>query len=406
MEFFHTGNVPAHLAKESFNANLFRIDPNGKAQLFGLSGLAKTKTINSIEHGWWTKRSKFPQVSVGSAGATAGETTIPITNIVTNTDDNLSFIVPNMILRSQKVTGTTVNIEHLYVTAVDRSASTITVERGFGGTTPHALVATDSLIAIGNAHGQGSEAPAPISVLPERYVNQTQIIRNSWGNSRTLASIGMKVGNSAPAENKADAMFFHGAAAEEALIFGRKGITTDSDGRPLTTMGGIEQIISDLAPQNLHVAESAGTNFEQLESYTDGLLDHRINGAARSEFNMYVGKNALRAINQIGKLEGTYQVVQSENSFGQRFATFQTTRGTFNLIEHPLFNTNPEWSKMAVIVDTSALDIMYLDKTFHQDIEQSGRDAAAGVFTTEMTLELTNPYACGIIYNITKGIAV
>lgn len=403
MEFYHSGNIPANLARESFAANLFQVDPNGKAQIFGLSGLAKTKTISAIEHGWWTKKSIFPRVTA-SATATTADTTISITNVTSGADGNLSYIVPNTILRVQKVSGASVNIEHMYVTGVNRGANTIAVIRGFGGTTPVAIAVGDALTSIGNAHGQGSEAPKPISMLPTRYVNQTQIIRNAWGNSRTLAGIGMKVGNGASASNKADAMFFHGASIEETLIFGRKGITTDADGRPLTTMAGIENILADLAPQNLNVA-GATTTFAQLEAYTDPLLDYKVNGAARSEFNMYVGKQALKTINQIGKLEGTYQVVQTENSFGQRFSKFQTTRGDFNLIEHPILNTNAEWAKMAVIVDTAALDIQYLSngRTTHTEIEQSGRDAEAGVFTTEMTLELSNPYSCGIIYNLTAG---
>lgn len=403
MQLFNTNNVPANLAKESFAANMFQVDPNGQAQIFGLSGLAKSRSITSIEHGWWTKKSKFPQINVAT-GVAAGATVIEITAVITNTDDNLDFIVPNTVLRLQKVTGTSITIEHLYVSAIDRGASTITVIRGFGGTTPMAVAANDKLVAIGNAHGQGSEAPMPVSILPTRYVNQTQIFRNAWGNSRTLASIAMKVGDGASATNKADAMFFHGAAIEETLLFGRKGITTDSDGQPLTTMAGIEQVLTDLAPNNLHVADTAGTNFDTLEGYLDGLMDFKLNGAGKSVHNMYVGKTALATINGIGKLEGNYQLVQSENSFGQRFSTFQTTRGTFNLVEHPLLNTNREWAKMAIVVDTASLDVMYLDKTFHKEIEQTGRDAEAGVFTTELTMEMTNPLSNGIIYNLTKAV--
>lgn len=403
MEFFHSGNIPANLAEESFSASLTRIDPNGKAQIFGLSGLAKTRSISAIEHGWWTKKSKFPQVSV-SAAANVAATTLAITNVITNTDDNLDFITPNMVLRLQKVAGASVAIEHMYVVAVNRGANTIDVIRGFGGTTAMAIVIGDKLVAIGNAHGQGSYAPKPISILPERYVNQTQIVRNAWGNSRTLDRIKMRAGNGATAENKADAMFFHGSAIEEIILFGRKGITTDGDGNPLTTCAGIEQIVSDLAPNNLHVADSAGTSFEDLENMLENLLDHKVNGAAKSMHNMYVGKTALKTINNIGKLSGEYQLVQSENSFGQRFSSLQTTRGTFNMIEHPLLNTNPDWAKMAVILDTASLDVMYLDKTFHEDIEQAGRDAKAGVFTTEFTIEMTNPFSNGIIYNLTQAV--
>lgn len=404
MRFFNTSDIPAKLAEESFAANLVRLNPSGKAQIFGLSGLAHTRSINAISHSWFTKRSKFPQVTVKTA-ALSTDTNIEVNVVATNTDDNLSFIVPNMILRVQIVTGVSISIEHMYVTSVNYGTGMITVTRGFGGTTPIAVPIGSTLVAVGNAHGQGSEAPKPVSVLPELYTNNTQIFRNAWGNSRTLDRIKMRAGNGATAENKMDAMFFHGAAIEEQLLFGHKGMTVDSDGNPLTTMGGLEQIIGDLAPQNISVADASGTSFDDLEAMLEPLLDFQVDGSTKSELNMYVGKTALKAVNQIGKLYGDLNVTMNETSFGQRFLSFNTTRGSFNMIEHPLLNSNPTWAKMAFVIDTAALDVMYLDKTFHDDIKGTGKDAMAGVYTTELTLELQNPYSCGIIYNLTKGIA-
>lgn len=403
MRFYNSADIPANLAEESFAANLLRLNPRGKAQLFGLSGLAHTRTFSAIKHAWWTKKSKFPQVTVATGGGGAASvTTLTVNVVATNTDDNITFIIPNTILRLQKISGASVLVEHMLVTSVNHTTGELTVVRGFGGTTPMTVADADVLIAVGNAFGQGSDAPSPISILPTMYDNNTQIFRNAWGNSRTLAEIEMRAGGGATAENKLDAMFFHGAAIEEQLLFGRKDVSVDQHGAPLTTMGGLEQIIGDLAPQNISVA-GATTTFDQLESMLDPLLDYQVDGSTKAELNMYVGKTALKAINQIGKLEGSYQVTQNETSFGQRFMNFRTTRGEFNLIEHPLLNANATWAKMAFIVDTAALDIMYLHKTSHDEIKGSGKDAEAGVYTTELTLELQNPFSCGVIHNLTEG---
>lgn len=403
MEFFDTSNIPANLAKRSFSANLIRLNPNGKAPLFGLSGLAKTKTTNAIEHGWWTKVAIFPELTV-KTGVDNSATSISITAVTGSKDGNIDFVVPGVILRHTKVTsGSTRTVELLHVTAVDTSGGTVTVVRGFGGTTAQAIATGDKLVTVGNAHGQGSDAPEPVAILPTRYVNNTQIFRDAWGNSETLAAVGLEVGDSAPVENKRDAMFFHSQAIEKAILFGRKGVTTDAKGRPLTLMAGIEQIVEDHVPSNIRVADSAGTTYETLETYLDPLLDFKKDGASTENLNIYLGKQALKAINQIGKLSGEYQIVQNQTSFGLRFMSFQTTRGTFNLIEHPLLNTNAEWAKMAFVVDTSSLDIRYLRQTKHKDIEQTGKDAMAGVYTTELTLEIQNPWSFGVIYNLTAG---
>ncbi len=84
----------------------------------------------------------------------------------------------------------------------------------------------------------------------------------------------------------------------------------------------------------------------------------------------------------------------------------------FRLIEHPLFNTNPSWAKMAVAVDLSTFKTAYLGdrKTQHKafngdsaNADDNGIDATGGTLTTEMTCVVKNPPANAVIYNLTLG---
>ena len=103
-----------------------------------------------------------------------------------------------------------------------------------------------------------------------------------------------------------------------------------------------------------------------------------------------------------------------ETSFGLQFATFKTSRGTFRMVEHPLFNSNPAWSATAVAVDLSSIRLAYLNgrqtqnKEFNSDgkvAQDFGVDAVGGTLTTECTLLVKNPPANAIITGLTGAAA-
>ena len=81
------------------------------------------------------------------------------------------------------------------------------------------------------------------------------------------------------------------------------------------------------------------------------------------------------------------------------------------MIEHPLFNSNATWSKMAIAVDLSTFNLAYLgdrktqNKEFNADADanDNGIDAVGGTLTTELTTVVKNPPANAIITNFTAA---
>jgi hypothetical protein len=129
---------------------------------------------------------------------------------------------------------------------------------------------------------------------------------------------------------------------------------------------------------------------------------------------LFVGGAAHKVLNNIGRLNGTYYISDGQTSYGLQFGTFKTTRGTFRIVEHPLFNTNSSWSKMAVAVDLSTFKLAYLgdrktqNKEFNQDgmeANDNGIDAVGGTLTTELTTVIKNPPANAVLYNLTAAAA-
>jgi hypothetical protein len=163
-------------------------------------------------------------------------------------------------------------------------------------------------------------------------------------------------------------------------------------------------------------AAGGTTNYTQLEGFLDPVFNQATDPKVANERVLFVGGTAHRVINNIGRLNGTYYIADGQTSWGLQFGTFKTTRGTFRVIEHPLFNTNTSWSKMAVAVDLNTFRIAYLgdrktqNREFNADMTDvdpvdNGIDAVGGTLTTEATSVIKNPPANAIITNLTAAAA-
>jgi hypothetical protein len=106
-------------------------------------------------------------------------------------------------------------------------------------------------------------------------------------------------------------------------------------------------------------------------------------------------------------------MVDGQTSWGLQFSTIKIARGTFRVIEHPLFNTNTSWSRLAIAVDPSSFTVAYLgnrktqNKEFNLsgDVADNGIDAVGGTLTTELTTVIKNPPAFAMLSNITAAAA-
>lgn len=401
---FNTGQFTADHARKSFAGMITRLMPNGAAPLFGLTSMLESETALNFEHGFFTKTMLFPSLTLSAAGQAIGDTTFTVTS--TNN------VLPGMIMRVD-TTGENVIINSIV------SLTQVTVTRAVGTVAAAAIAGSVNLYQVGNAFEESSLRPNALAINPVRVTNLTQIFRNTWAVSGSAAAIQMIAGDSNVAENKQDCSAFHAADIEKALFFGQKFSGT-RNGQPFRTMDGIYSIVSNLAyypstysATNVTVAGGT-TNYTQFEAAFDPCFNQTTDPKGANERVLFVGGTAKKVINNIGRLNGTYQLVDGQTSFGLQFSTFKISRGTFRLIEHPLFNTNASWSKLAIAVDLATFKLAYLGnrKTQHKSFNQNGEDAAdngvdavGGTLTTEVTCEVKNPPAFGIMTNLTAAAA-
>lgn len=401
---FTTTNLTQDLAKKSFAGLITRLMPQGSAPLFAMTSMLGSETAVQTEHGFFTKTMLFPQLTLGAGGQTAADTVFTVTSTAN--------ILPGMIMRVDST------FENVIINSI-LSPTQVNVSRAVGSTAAQVIAASINLYQVGNAFEESSLRPNALNINPVRITNLTQIFRNTWGVSETIRATLMIAGETNQAESKQDCAAFHAIAIEQALFFGQKSQGT-RNGQPFRSMDGLINIIGNLSyypsiysAANINVAGGT-TNYTQLEGFLDPTFNQSTDPKVANERVLFVGGTGKKVINNIGRLNGTYFLSDGQTSYGLQFSSFKTTRGMFRLIEHPLFNTNPSWAKMAVAVDLSTFKTAYLGdrKTQHKSFNESGNeavdsgiDAQGGTLTTEMTCVVKNPPANAVIYNLTAAAA-
>ena len=399
---FNSNMFAPDLARKSFSAMITRLMPNGNAPLFGLTSMLKDEVALQAEHGFFTKTMLFPQLTVSAAGQTSTDTLFTVTSTAN--------ILPGMMMRVD-ATG-----ENVLINGVN-GPTTVTVQRAVGSVTAQAITASTNLYQVGTAFEEASLRPNALAINPVRATNLTQIFRNTWAITDSARATQMIAGDTNIAENRMDCAAFHAADIEKALFFGQKYSGT-RNGQPFRTMDGIYSIVSNIAyyppsyaSPNVTVAGST-TNYTQFEAAFDPSFNQTTDPKTANERVLFVGGTAKKVINNIGRLNGTYYMVDGQTEWGLQFSTIKIARGQFRVIEHPLFNTNTSWSKMAISVDLSSFNLAYLGdrKTMNrefnmtnEDVADNGIDAVGGTLTTELTTVIRNPPAFGIMTNLTAA---
>lgn len=395
---FNTSLLTTDLAKKSFSSMITRLMPNGQSPLFGLTSMLKEETAYQYEHGYFAKTMVFPSVTVSGGGQLIGDTTFTVVD-TTN-------ILPGMVLRVD-TTG-----ENVLVLTVP-SGTTMTVRRAFGTVAAVAIAASVKLWMVGNAYEEASVRPSSLLITAVRTTNYTQIFRNTWAVSGTTAATSVIAGGTPDAESRSDCAMFHAVDIEKALFYGQKYQGT-LNSQPLHTMDGILNILAASAAGNITTL-GATTTWTQLEAALDPAFNQVTDPKNPNMRVLFVSGPARRVIHAIARLNSTYMIQGQQTEWGLQFDTIKTPRGSYNIVEHPLFNAygaTSTWGKMAVGIDLTSYNLAYMQGRKTKNAEFNGQgspavdngiDAVGGTLTTELTGLLKNPAANVQLLNFTAG---
>lgn len=374
-----------------FASAILRIDPTGTALMLAMtSGMGKESAQDTIFH-WFEDSHQAGRTTTASGGTT---TTVVV--------GDGTMYVPNQILLVEE-TG-----EIIMVTAI--VGNSLTVVRGLGGTTVTSIDNTMHVQSIGNAHEEASAMPTAITQQGSPRLNYTQIFRNSWAISGTAKAVKFTTGNRL-AKNKRDAALFHAEDMERAFLWGRKHLTS-LNGKPFRLTDGVVS----------QIEQYGGI----VEDVTDGTTAGNYSGILFEDFIMRVfstnvkgqpnerialgGNKWLAGLNQMTKLDGTYQISQGETKYGIKVTTIESPFGTLKLMTHPLMNESPYFQGELYVLHPGAIKRRVLRETNDEGYDADGRringkDADEGVITTEVGIQVGAASTMGILRGFVKAVA-
>jgi hypothetical protein len=393
---FGTAQFIQSEVKPSFSQAVMRFMPNGDAPLFGMTSMLKTETATQVEHGFFQETMLFPEFTL-AANISATDNVLTVVSV--------NNLIPNQVHQISS-TNENVLIENIV------SATQIRVTRGFGTIAAASASSGVKAFQVGSAFEQGSLRPQSLKINPVRVTNFCQIFRDSWAITQTAKATLRIISENEVQDCKRHCAAFHSANIEKALFFSQK-VNTSRNGQPLTTMDGLLTLISNLSyyptyysAPNVTTAGST-TNYTQLEAALDPCFNQKTDMMSGNSRILFVGGEAKKVINNILRRNCTYEVQDDTKPWGLVYSKFKITRGIFEMVEHPLFNTNATWAKMAVAVDFPTYNLAYLRNTtempYGMTNNESGQDAEGGTLTTELTQLVKNIPANAVIYNLTAA---
>lgn len=264
--------------------------------------------------------------------------------------------------------------------------TSITVNRGHGGTSGATIADNTVLRYIGTVYGEGSRAPKARMKGWDRVTNYTQQFLNTCKVTTSSEQIRSRPKKSWPHAKK-DAFVRHRMGIAEALYHGTKWEGTDSEGNRMTTTGGLDEWITT----NVWDA-SSGVSLDDLEDKAAELFAY-----GGSEVKM--GLCGLTAFNTINRAVsrsslGTWAIsdpAPKNQTYGLVVHRLRTPSGIIDLVVDQLLTEDATYTSSLYVLDPANVGLVTLkgfDTKFHDNAQLPDERAHKGYWETECGLDM------------------
>ncbi len=415
-----TGDWVTDQRPKNWRQQVLYIEPNGKAPLTAMLSMMPESSVDDPEFYWWEQL-------VGSVnGAVAGVHLLPdfSTNYVAAgvAGDTLYLRVADalaglmreghhVLLRDTSNHDVDVNAK---VTQVERNGASSLVAvkllEADDNSATNDLSDCDSLLVIGNINPEGGQMPDPVLWDPTKIYNKTQIFRTPLSITRTAKLTKTRTGDEYQKQKK-ECLIQHMIEMELAFLWSIMTENTGSNSKPERTMRGLIPFIRQYAAGNVSdfrtAAAYAGTTWIQNTGgvlWFNTMLEQMFR-YGDTEKLAFCGSGALLGIQRLAMANGTINLVPTTTAFGIQVVEWITPFGKLYLKTHPLFSYDAVTRDMMVIFEPSKINYRYItDTTYYPDglKDHPGRgggrlDGLDEEYLTECSLEMTNPYGCGLL---------
>ncbi len=291
--------------------------------------------------------------------------------------------------------------EVMLVTAVDDENDTITVARGYGGTSAEDLAPEQALRIIGNAALEGDDAPDARQTNRVRRSNYTQIFTSAVEVSGTQQAVNT-VGVADELDyQKTERLRELIRDLENCVINGvAPAANPEGSATVRRTMKGIIPFLSTnvFAPGSGAIPDGDGGS-------NDILNEAVLNAALRAIWEQSQGQIDTIVVNGLQKrrINGFVTSSRGFDASTTRFRDLVSVyESDFGVCRVVLSRWVP--ADAMLLLDSSRIDVLPLVKrSFHYRAQATGGDREAGQIVGEYTLELRNENAHGIVRGLSTN---
>jgi hypothetical protein len=281
----------------------------------------------------------------------------------------------------------------MLVTAVNTGTNTLTVTRGYGGSTAEALADNLPITILGNASLEGDDAQSARFTSRSRKTNYTQIFSSTIevsGSELAVRQLGVRDELDYQKVQRTREML---RDLENCVLNGRSPAANPEGSSTIRrTLKGIRSFLTT----NVFTVGVGGFPSDSV------LNEDQINTALRTMWQgssgnvdlIVVGGQEKRAINEF--LAGQRQYAASSDTFRDSVQVYESDFGVCKVI---LSRWVPPGT--AFLLDSSRIEVMPLSgRSFHYKALAAAGDRESGQLIGEYTLELRNENAHGVIQGL------
>lgn len=380
--------------QNDLSARVLMTGPGGSAPMLALSAGMPSLPATQTSFTWI----EDAHISGNSAVVTGGDASATSIEV-----EDVNLWMPHTVLMNEN-TG-----EYVFVTAVNSSTNTITIERGISGTTAQAITAADRLQLIASAYPEGGDRPEAVSQKGEERSNYTQIFKNGWAITGTAAAIGYITGSQL-ANNRSLCFQYHAEEIERSFLWGRKGIRTLA-GKQLRLTHGIISQIEDFGG----IVESANTggvpgalSMIDLQDFMRRIFDIQAKGMPNERI-AYTGSKVLSLINEMVLRDSRYNIEVNESEYGITVTVIKGFNARLKILTHPMMTENSLWNTELYVLHPGMIHKRPLRRTWTEEFDKNkqnnnGKDAIEGYIADEMGFEIRGAKTMGILRNIQTAV--
>lgn len=395
-------NNPSQRRPMNVREGILRLYPTGgkiqNAPLTALTAAMRSAPTDDPRY-WWFEKGAAPRRFKIGANFLVGATTITL-------DSGAFAIPPNAVLLVEETQ------ELIFMAASATSDTSITVSRGFAGSTAAAYTAGTAvnpwLIVVGTAFEEGSLAPDPVGFDPTEEYNYCQIFRETYGLTNTADATRTLTGATA-IEAKRDCLETFSVDMERAFLFGKKYLATYKN-RPLRTTDGLFNSIQN------KIAVNGAIDYDWWEQNSEQFFR-----LGSNEKLAFIGARTMTAIHQMVRKNTTNMIKLSDagTEYGMKgFRRLSTPHGDLVLKVHPLMalqqggavlksGTYTGLDNSMLILDMADIRYRFLkgrDIKHESNLQVAGQDGMLSGFIGECGLEVNHKSKHWVVTGITGGV--